>query len=208
MQIVDELVTPGCPQCAVKHLSAALSYVADMDPATRYDLRDKQEGAYVYAADILLARALINIAESAVGYRSHIPFAVGLLERAERTRILDSGLADPKTLAIRNLRLALQSGRPWEEALDGLQAMGTLAYVWAHIIEAQRELPDLRVVKAEACDLQDAIGEVRDKYFSVSMPDAVQEETTPREEPEMAIKKKPACKGTKCACKGGKTKKK
>jgi hypothetical protein len=28
LEIVDELMTPGCPQCAVKHLSVTLYHVA------------------------------------------------------------------------------------------------------------------------------------------------------------------------------------
>lgn len=216
MELADELTTPGCPQCAVKHLSAALSYVVDMDPVTRGDLAGHVEpDGTVFPENILLARALVNYAEVCAGYRSHLPFVVGLLERAERQHVMTMGTGTSASDDMRNLRLVLQSGgTPSHEDLAKVSNIGTLSYAWAHIIEAQRELPSLRPVRMDAEDLQNAIAEIKSEYFAVSTVGAGTEETTPTGEPEMATaKKKPAvkgkgaCKGGKCCDKGGKSKK-
>ena len=73
MEIVDELMTPGCPNCARKHLSAAVERVVD-----GLNVQDRRN------ADVLaiLARAYINFIEAAEGYLSHRDYAVGLLVAA------------------------------------------------------------------------------------------------------------------------------
>ena len=80
MEIVDELMTPGCPNCFVKHMSAAVArMVACRIPVVRID------GAC--ADEIALARALVNLVEAYTGYESHFDYAVGLMEIAEECAV-------------------------------------------------------------------------------------------------------------------------
>lgn len=207
-EIVDELMTPGCPQCAVKHLCAALSYVADHNGG------DEQMGEDY----VLAARALINIAEAEVGYKSHRDFAIGLLERAERTTLIRyPGSASDFIAKARRLRLAMISGATAEEHVARQEldnALHPASYMWAHLVEAARELPGMHIPTGNPAVpeiIQGILQAVRDEYFSLpEVTVAEGEKTTKEKEPTMATAKKKApvkaAKATHAACKGGKCK--
>lgn len=218
MEISDELFTPGCPQCAVKHLSAALFYGARVFALYGEDSRPRTENA-------LLAQAYVNLGEVLIGYKSHLWYAVGLLQVAEETALLD-GRDDVATTA-REARLHLE-----ETGLGGAgKAMAKInlnappmpdALRDAHIREATRELPNFPWTRFNLHKAEDVIGaieEIRSEYFAGPTVGPEQGETTTEPgDQEMATAKKAACKGgacspkkggkaTKSACKGGKTKK-
>lgn len=212
MEISDELFTPGCPQCAVKHLSAALFYGARVFALYGEDSRPRTENA-------LLAQAYVNLGEVLIGYKSHLWYAVGLLQVAEETALLDG--RDDVAMTAREARLHLE-----ETGLDGAgKAMAKIdlnvplmpdALRDAHIREATRELPNFpwgRYSLHDATGLVEAIEEIRSEYFAGPTVGPEQGETTTETgDRKMATAKKTpakkaACKGTKCACKGGKTKK-
>lgn len=203
MEIVDELMTPGCPQCYVKHMSAALSYAAD------------HHGFSAPAGEILVARAVVNFTEVIEGYRSHYEFALGLLARAEQELVADGFVEEAKL--VRNLRatvipLAVLHGA--NAAVERLSALPSgSAYLLAHVAEAERELRLERQFPTSAEEIASMIEAVRKEYFDLP------EVETPKGkggEEAMACAKEAACKGGKCAakasakkaaCKGGKCKK-
>lgn len=199
MKVVDELFTPGCPQCAVKHLSAALYH--------RAQLAGGGEDLYPdpYMVDVCVA--YINLVEVRAGYRSHFWYAVGALVRAEERMALGSG----GRCVAREARLMLE--QYGEEALaDALrhicvETIPTHAdWAAAHYAEAMRELPAMQA-GMRMDDLIGSIERIREEYFNLP-PSTVPggDETTQTEkEPDMATAKKTAPKGTKCAAKGGKT---
>lgn len=215
MKIVDELMTPGCPQCAVKHLCAALSYAADHNDG----------GEQMGNEFILAARALINLTEAIVGYRSHVDFAIGLLERAEREALMQRGGLDFAT-KVRALRLTCISQR-FDEAGEAVLAVHAelhpASYMWAHLVEAARELPGMHIPTGNPAvpEIQGILQAVREDYFSLPEAKGAEGENKNQEgEPEMATKKAAvvkktgktkvpaasAAKATHAACKGGKCK--
>lgn len=210
MEVVDELMTPGCPQCAIKHLSAALSYSAEAFALS------KRYGALHLSpleSKVLLARAYINLGEVLIGYESHLWFAVGLLQRAEEEALCLNAPRECSEKA-REARLVLEKdGCAGVRRAMQILGEGVLlepAYMEAaHFEEARRELP---VNDGDYLDYAGAIERIRKEYFDLP-PVTVSggEQTQTGKEPDMATKKTPAkkaaCKGTKCACKGGKTKK-
>lgn len=208
MKVVDELFTPGCPQCAVKHLSAAL-YHAALYEADRHRPSDPPQRLVPTEAAVLLARAYINLGEVLIGYKSHLWFAVGMLQCAEEVAKRD---CVPLVAEIaRNARLMLTSGglSPLQGAMQriGLDGpLGPLEMSCAHFDEARRELPAL----ADEMRMDDLIGSIeriREEYFNLP-PSTVpggDETNNTEKEPDMATAKKTAPKGTKCAAKGGKT---
>ena len=125
-EINDELMMP-CAQCARKHLSAAIAHYADSG---------KLGGAMQYHG-ILVARALINLCEAEEGYGSHRPFAVGLLVKAEQ-ECTDPGARG----AIRGFRLAVCEGK-YDFVFPGIYPT-ELEWYRAHVLEAEREYPDIR----------------------------------------------------------------
>ena len=124
--INDELMVP-CAFCARKHLSAAIAHYADSG---------KLVGAMQYHG-ILVARALINLCEADEGYGSHRPFAVGLLVKAEQ-ECTDPGARG----AIRGFRLAVCEGK-YDFVFPGIYPT-ELEWYRAHVLEAEREYPDIR----------------------------------------------------------------
>ena len=124
--INDELMIP-CAFCARKHLSAAIAHYADSG---------KLAGAMQYHG-ILVARALINLCEAEEGYDSHRPFAVGLLVKAEQ-ECTDPGARG----AIRGFRLAVCEGK-YDFVFPGIYPT-ELEWYRAHVLEAEREYPDIR----------------------------------------------------------------
>lgn len=231
METTDELVTPGCPNCVIKHLSAAVALLAN---ARVTDLPYTPEVDGILDREIAL-RAAINLTESRQGYESHFDYAVGLLVLAEavpyyddahrrelyrntRLLLIERG-NDPDTvsLAVARLVMGARFGIPDEY-------FGKL-YAQAHITEALRESPESvrDTIAGVTCvdDLQCAIREVRKEFFSDFSEDKPAGEkgeddmATSKKAPVKAAKKEAvpakkavAAKATKAACKGGKTKKK
>lgn len=180
MELVDELVTPGCPNCVIKHLSAAVMYMAEA--------RCESFTCRVPKHAVLAARAQINLVESMQGYRSHFDFAVGILTRAEELAIQDSASRD-KGLRIaatyRKARLGLiQDGS--EGTMNAMQLLDlALAdscaepemifeiVAFAHAEEAYREAPEGEFTDAlQVCcahmtvkGVQDTIARVRKEFF-------------------------------------------
>lgn len=211
MEIVDELVTPGCPQCAVKHLSAAVAYIADGEAQANH-VPSIVIGTY-------MARALINLVETMEGYSTHFDFAIGLLQRAEELAASEEGSSARLFMyAARSIRVKLIAAGPKDDAIGSaitsLEAsVDRACMALGHIREAMRELPGRGIdLTLDVKCLANMIAKIRDEYLLE--PDAT---VTPVDgnkpategETDMATKKKAGCKGTtKCACKGGKTAKK
>lgn len=192
MEIVDELMTPGCPNCARKHLSAAVERVVD-----GLNVQDRRN------ADVLtiLARAYINFIEAAEGYLSHRDYAVGLLVAAEERLVRRGDTEYAKT--IRAIRTGLMESPTDLEALY-LECVDRLAL--AHIHEAFRELPELSYEFDRNCfgscsqetvdKLVAMIRWIDERYFLIKP-----------EEPGKGGESTMACgtkKTVKAACKGGK----
>jgi hypothetical protein len=197
MKVVDELFTPGCPQCAVKHLSAALYHRAKMpDPTMMFP------NPYM----VCVCTAYINLVEVRAGYLSHLWYAVGALARAEE-------LMAPRVggCVAREARLMLEE-HGVNALLDALNCIqeGIVPdhadWAAAHFGEAVRELPAF-ASEMRMDDLIGSIDRIREEFFNLP-PSTVpgDDETTKTEkEPDMATAKKAAPKGAKCAAKGGKT---
>lgn len=192
MEIVDELMTPGCPNCARKHLSAAVERVVD-----GLNVQDRRN------ADVLaiLARAYINFIEAAEGYLSHRDYAVGLLVAAEERLVRRGDTEYAKT--IRAIRIGLMENPTDLEALY-IECVDRL--VLAHIHEAFRELPELSYEFDRNCfgscsqetvdKLVAMIRWIDERYFLIKP-----------EEPGKGGESTMACgtkKTVKAACKGGK----
>lgn len=210
MEVVDELTTPGCPQCAIKHLSAALMY---MITPGRHGLAARSK--------VWMAVAKINLAEVLVGYKSHLWYAVGMLQRAEET-----ALAEGSSYATaRHARLLLeeQGMAGVAEALRELDLGAVFEddeMCEAHLYEATRELPSLLVypLMPDPDYLRNEIERVREEFFvSEEAPAASTESAEKGGESDMATKKtvkkvvpaflkKEDPKAAQAACKGGKCK--
>lgn len=210
MEIVDELMTPGCPQCAIKHMSAAIALMAGPYP----------KGLPVPMSQVWIAVARINLAEVMVGYKSHLWYAVGMLVRAEEAECLEGAVSD----VVRNARLVLEMN-----GLDGVHealrmlAVGTpltsRVMAEAHLHEAARELPGLLVYPLipEPEHLLGEIERIRKDFFvSEEAPAASTEGVERGGDANMAKTAKKAApaflkkgdpKAAKAACKGGKSKK-
>ena len=214
LEINDELMTPGCPQCAIKHLSAALYYRAEGFAIAKQTPTGLFLGQLPPPSDrVLLARAYINLGEVLVGYKSHLWFAVGLLQRSEEESRREGG----EGAVAREARLILEQ-KGLDGAREAMQAIhgGTLLCAaemeMAHMQEAHRELPEF---SDPSRSLEAAIAKIRAEYFDLPEVTVAEGEETPKEkEPEMAtankkapVKAAKASKCAKCACKGGKTKK-
>lgn len=150
MELTDELVTPGCPQCFIKHMSTALAAVIQAPGFGQVDPRF-----------VLLHRALINLIEFREGYLSHAPYVTGLLNMLEQAvALLPFGESERGFSAcdVRRLRLAFAEnpgGVSIEESFtrhtpDPGVLYGVLSYplqndpdnyAVAHVKEALRELP-------------------------------------------------------------------
>lgn len=204
MEIVDELTTPGCPQCAIKHLSAALYYTAHHNMLA-------PEGWRVKAAV-----AEINLVEVLNGYKSHLWYAVGALAVAEEQAVVACDRRD----GVREARLIIEErGLPGAaEALYALVARGGIRdcdRALAHYEEARRELPAM-ADQMLMHDLVGSIERIREEFFTsdTTAPAAATAEGGGESEmAKMTAKKAPAFlkkedpKAKQAACKGGKTKK-
>ncbi len=193
MEVHDELMTPGCPQCAVKHLSAALYH------------RAKVLAPEMLAPDpymTCVCTAYINLVEVRAGYRSHLWYAVGALVRAEEH--FATGLG---SCTAREARLMLEEHG--EEALvDALRCLkdGTAPchadWAAAHFDEARRELPAY-ANEMTMDNIVETIERIREDFFDVSheVPGTSTEAVEKGGESVMGTKGK---KCAKCAAKGGK----
>lgn len=215
LELFDEPTTPGCPNCVVKHLSAALSYLVDVS----------QPGMGVVARPprrlVLLARALVNLNEASVGYQSHYGIAIGLLERAELAAMLDT--ADTVAKAVRSVRIRLTETSFCASAVHDLSVLlcgAPLAMAYAHLAEASRESPDHnqyaelylddRIPADAAARLAVAIDDVRNEYFNGFIePEEKggdEDMATTKKAKALAAKGAKACaKGAKACDKGGKS---
>lgn len=170
---INDVLTDPCPQCALKHLSAALFYALGLDPG---------ESLTPFADDVCAAIALVNIAEYKRGYKSHFGYIVGAL-----TAVEDIVTKDEHGEQARTARLSFIAGNIGH-AVNVLDAIVTRkALARAHAREAFRELPMLRsaegvaqcVVEAllyggNVCKFidaaQDAIAWVRENFFDDAQP--------------------------------------
>lgn len=202
MDIVDELMTPGCPQCAVKHLSAALYHRARLVGGGE-DLRPDP-----YMVDVCVA--YINLVEVRAGYHSHLWYAVGALVRAEERFAPRIG-----GCVAREARLMLEQYGEGAliDALNCIEAgtaPGHEDWAMAHYSEAMRELPAMQA-EMRMDDLIGSIERIREEFMVVDSeeaPGASAEAAEKGGESDMATKKaaKADPKAAKAAAKGGKAK--
>lgn len=209
MEIVDELTTPGCPQCAIKHMSAAIAFMAE----------PYANDFPVAMSQVWLAVAKINLVEVMAGYKSHLWYAVGMLVRSEEAARAEGD----SCVTARAVRLVLElKGLSGVEAAIQALASGTLlparVQAEAHLYEAARELPGLLVYPLipEPEYLLREIERVREEYFITEEAPAASDNSAEKGgESEMAkktAKKAPAFlkkedpKAKQAACKGGKSK--
>ena len=159
MDTVDELMTPGCPNCAVKHLSAALAYFVDEGNA-------KSETVDLDDALLFVGRAVVNLIESLNGYPSHFDFAIGLIERAEETFTRSS--CSKIGGRVREIRLALTDGTmPIYSGAEELYSFARPYWMMlAHVAEALRELRSIPLPSTLTAEwFRDTIAEVKKEYF-------------------------------------------
>ena len=185
-----------CAFCARKHLSAAIAYYADSGNL----------GRVMQYHGVLVARALINLCEADEGYDSHRPFAIGLLVKAEQE------CTDTETRnAIRRFRLDVCSGKHYYEPLCACPT--ETEWYRAHVLEAEREYPDIRTAVEREPFYRDNMSyvelgqaEVNYRLAQLKWLDENIFGNKPVEKGDnMACNTKKGCKG---ACKGGKSAKK
>ena len=190
--INDELVIP-CAACARKHLSAAIAHYAD-----------SLTGELPVYWRTLFARAMINLCEATEGYKSHLPFAVGLFVKAEQ----ECGCPEQRT-EIRKFRLTITDGR-WGPVPPDIYPP---EYDWyrAHVLEAEREYPDIRTAVEREPFYRDNMSEQELRQAEVNYRLAqlrwLDENVFGILPVEKGDKEMATCskKGCKAACKGGKT---
>ena len=197
-EIHDELMML-CAQCCRKHLSAAIAHYVDS--------RGNGEAHYY---ETLFARALINLCEATEGYASHFPFAIGLFVKAE-----EECYKPEHRNAIRGFRIEVSDGK-WPCVPPEITPS---EYDWylAHVIEAEREFPEIRdVVEREPfyrnnmSERDHWQAEVNYRLAQLKWLDDNIFGLKPAEkgEEKMACKKvAPKAAAKKAACKGGCTKK-
>jgi hypothetical protein len=185
MEINDELMTPGCPQCALKHICQALvaaTNVHGMSMDTPMvvamaanELCTSKFGLGRYA----VARACVNLVEAMQGYGSHRDFAVGLLAEGERLALSSAAPDEVRMRAAQWIRcnrcdfLRLPVGSEGycgdlRTLFDDVEPADL--YV-AHVSEAYRELPDMErlcgdFLKVTPSGLLQAADAVRKEYFN------------------------------------------
>lgn len=189
MEIVDEILTPGCPNCALKHLSAALAWLPVAD-AVGTTFCDDEE--------ILRARAYVNFVEALEGYESHWYYGVGLLVRAEELSAMNR-ITGPALGVMRERRCEAMLASTPDERREALKRLvpTPASLLKAHLEEAVRELPCItpHYVKllADGLKLVDVIISlikwVKKEYFNNDFETKENEE---KGEETMAMKKAPA----------------
>ena len=190
-EINDELMMP-CAQCCRKHLSAAITYYADAGNL----------GGVMQYHGVLLARALINLCEAEEGYGSHRPFAVGLLVKAEQ-ECTDSETRN----VIRGFRLDVCGGKRY---YDPLYVYPTeMEWYRAHVLEAEREYPDIRTAVEREPFYRDNMSEPELRQAEVNYRLAqlrwLDENVFGLKSVEKGEEQMACNKAKKAACKGGKS---
>ena len=190
-EINDELMMP-CAQCCRKHLSAAIAYYADAGNL----------GGVMQYHGVLLARALINLCEAEEGYGSHRSFAVGLLVRAEQ-ECTDSETRN----VIRGFRLDVCGGKRY---YDPLYVYPTeMEWYRAHVLEAEREYPDIRTAVEREPFYRDNMSEQELRQAEVNYRLAqlrwLDENVFGLKSVEKGEEQMACNKAKKAACKGGKS---
>lgn len=190
-EINDELMMP-CVQCCRKHLSAAIAYYADSNV----------HGGEMKYHEILVARALINLCEATEGYDSHRQFSIGLLVKAEQ----ECGDQVARN-AIRDFRLAVCDGKL--DCIPMCVYPSDLEWYRAHIIEAEREFPDIRTAVEFEQFYRDNMSEPEFRQAEVNYRLAQLrwlDENVFGTKPVEKGEEQMACnKAKKAACKGGKS---
>ena len=159
MEIVDELITPGCPQCAIKHLSAALYHKAIGNSLVT------EQSFKSYMIEVCIA--YINLVEVRVGYQSHLWYAVGALVRAEEL----CAVKFPIVKEIREARLLLEQ-HGMKAVVDALELLynrftpSPTEWAIAHFREAKRELP-IFAGNMSYSDIIGSIEVIRKEYFEL-----------------------------------------
>lgn len=139
-EINDELMMP-CPQCCKKHLSAAIAHYADSTDMTN-----------VSYWRVVFARAMINLCEATEGYESHRAYARGLFVKSE------CECPDPDLRkCVRDFRLSMDGGE-WI-AIPPSVYPSEAEWSMAHVIEAEREFPDIRFAVARKPFYRDNMSE-------------------------------------------------
>ena len=208
MEIVDEILTPGCPNCAVKHLSAAITYAA-LDTCEPHDWP-------IWAVNE--ARARINAVEFLEGYESHFELAVGFLELAEEEACSAGSPAAAEVVRERRVKLmaSKDAGNVGEFVKSVPPGCGLM--MLAHIEEALREMPkddEFRLITLTGvCSantredlvavLRKAVAHVRREYFEFNEPGKKGGEDTMTCNIKKPVAKKADPKAKQVACKGGK----
>lgn len=157
--VVDELVTPGCPRCAIKHLTAALAYLIDKASGNGFrrwaEFRLSVDGG---TGSVAVAKAHANLIEVLEGYRTHLPFAVGCLQVAE-----EALTGEAPVDVIRDIRCGLIANGSRDSVVDAVRRLSDLlspyryARTVAHVDEALRELPVLEPPDRELMELLDPL---------------------------------------------------
>lgn len=219
---MNDVLTDPCPQCALKHLSTALSRVVDRPIKCVETLS--------WRVRLHVGVAYVNYIEYLEGYESHLPYVLGKLVEAEEHAAEDN----ENPAAIRALRVALVES-PRDPHLASRFANFMPDMVSAHLHEALRELPQLGDIeptvenglfRLDTVDwLQRAIAWVRENFFdSGDAPGGaagMKQEPPTESEPAMATAKKAPAKkapvkatvkkadpkAKQAACKGGCAKK-
>lgn len=190
-EINDELMMP-CAQCCRKHLSAAIAHYADAGNL----------GKVMQCYGVFVARALINLCEAEEGYGSHRPFAVGLLVKAEQ----ECTDADTRNV-IRSFRLDVCSGKRY---YDPLYVYPTeMEWYRAHVLEAEREYPDIRTAVEREPFYRDNMSEPELRQAEVNYRLAqlrwLDENVFGLKSVEKGEEQMACNKAKKAACKGGKS---
>ena len=190
-EINDELMMP-CADCCRKHLSAAIAHYADAGNLS---------GVMQYHG-VLLARALINLCEAEEGYGSHRSFAVGLLVKAEQE------CTDAVTRnMIRGFRLDVCGGKRYYEPLYVYPT--EMEWYRAHVLEAEREYPDIRTAVEREPFYRDNMSEPELRQAEVNYRLAqlrwLDENVFGLKSVEKGEEQMACNKAKKAACKGGKS---
>jgi len=197
MEIADHLMI-RCAQCCRKHLSAAIAHYALAS-----------EGEPVTAWRILFKRALVNLCEADEGYKSHLPFAVGLIVMAEEE------CGDKATREeLRRFRLSVCDGE--RSAPSPFITPGMADGFLAHVAEAEREFPEIRDVVSRDRFYRNNMSESEVRQAEIDFRLAQLKwlddnifglKPAEKGEEQMACCKKAKPAAKKAACKGGCTKK-
>lgn len=169
MEIVDELMTPGCPNCAVKHLSAALATmvaarIPELDPDVLPD----------FGPDVSVARAIVNLVEAYEGYTSHFDYAIGLLVKAEEGAVARDARGLASEIRAARVKLMVDGAKRIPEAVTQLSTVTSWqAGAYGHFLEALRELPELSpfLGRPTVDDIRGMIATVVAEYFTVDEPE-------------------------------------